>query len=202
MISITLALCFVSALSSNVMLSMLLFLVLSYITAALWLIQHKLLYSGIIYVLVYVGAIVVLFIFVIQLTSTTIGGASATSVNNNRTLWVISNYLSMIIMLLLAYLVIQSFTTVSTELLLYISNNNISPLGTDNVLIQHDNLLSNTSVFATNGVGSASGNINNIKLLAQELFTEYAYVLIITIHAIVLSIIGAIPLALSPSGTK
>jgi NADH:ubiquinone oxidoreductase subunit 6 (subunit J) len=184
MISITLALCFVSALSSNVMLSMLLFLVLSYITAALWLIQHKLLYSGIIYVLVYVGAIVVLFIFVIQLTSTTI---NATSVNNNS---LISNYLSMIIMLLLAYLVIQSFTTVSTELLLYISNNNMS----DNVLIQHDNLLSNTSVFATNGV---AGNINNIKLLAQELFTEYAYVLIITIHAIVLSIIGAIPLALS-----
>lgn len=131
--------------------------------------------------LVYVGAIVVLFIFVIQLTSTTI---NATSITNSN---LVSNYLTMVIMLLLAYLVVKNTPTISTELLIYISNNNMM----DNIMVDHGNLLSNTPVV------SYGINVNSIKLLAQELFTEYAYVLIITIHGIVLSIIGAIPLAIS-----
>ena len=56
---------------------------------------------------------------------------------------------------------------------------------TDNILVHHDNLISNMEPSAA----SNGTHMNSIKLLAQELFTEYAYVLIITIHAIVLSII-------------
>jgi NADH:ubiquinone oxidoreductase subunit 6 (subunit J) len=67
-----LTLLYLSCVSSSNMLSMLLLLVGTYVMAGLWLISNHLTYIGLLYILVYVGAIVVLIIFVVQLTNTSL----------------------------------------------------------------------------------------------------------------------------------
>jgi NADH:ubiquinone oxidoreductase subunit 6 (subunit J) len=72
MISLLLTFSFLSCVSSGAMLSMLLWLIAAYVLSAIWLITQGAVYSGLLYVLVYVGAIVVLIMFVVQLTNTSL----------------------------------------------------------------------------------------------------------------------------------
>lgn len=173
MILSLLILCYVAALSSRSILSMLLFLVASYISAAIYLASYSLIYSALLYVLVYIGAIVVLFIYVIQLVNTDIG---YTSHYSSRPMLIINS------ILILGILFLLSSRADSIDLLLdYSSTSAITKLSMPS--LSSIELLSHS-------------NVNNLNQLASSLFNDYAYILIIAVHAIVLAVIGPIKLAL------
>lgn len=173
MILSLLILCYVAALSSRSILSMLLFLVASYISAAIYLASYSLIYSALLYVLVYIGAIVVLFIYVIQLVNTDIG---YTSHYSSRPMLIINS------ILILGILFLLSSRADSIDLLLdYSSTSAITKLSMPS--LSSIELLSHS-------------NVTNLNQLASSLFNDYAYILIIAVHAIVLAVIGPIKLAL------
>lgn len=173
MILTLLILCYVAALSSRSILSMLLFLVASYISAALYLASYNLIYSALLYVLVYIGAIVVLFIYVIQLVNTDIGYSTH---HSSRPMLIVNLFL------IISMLVILSTKIDSIDLLLDYSTtataNNFSMPSLDNT-----QLLSYS-------------HITGLNQLASSLFNDYAYILIVAVHAIVLAVIGPIKLAM------
>lgn len=175
MILSLLIVCYVAALSSRSMLSMLLFLVTCYIGAALFLASYNLIYSALLYVLVYIGAIVVLFIYVIQLVNTD----SSISLYTPQT-----SKIMLIVNVLLVFVVLIMLSTKinNIDLLLDYSSANFN----NNVV------MSNTSSVET----LSSYNITNLNLLASSLFNDYGYILIIAVHAIVLAVIGPVKLAM------
>ncbi len=61
---------YLSCLATTMLLPRLMLLVGTYLLAAIWMVQNHAVYAGLLYILVYVGAIVVLILFVVQLTST------------------------------------------------------------------------------------------------------------------------------------
>lgn len=174
MIITLLILCYVAALSSSSILSMLLFLVASYISAALYLASYNLIYSALLYVLVYIGAIVVLFIYVIQLVNTDIGYSTHYS---SRPMLIVN------LLLILSVLVMLSTKIDSIDLLLDYSTSSTA----SNLTMPS---LDNTQLLSYS-------NITGLNQLASSLFNDYAYILIVAVHAIVLAVIGPIKLAFS-----
>lgn len=174
MILTLLILCYVAALSSRSILGMLLFLVASYVSAALYLASYNLIYSALLYVLVYIGAIVVLFIYVIQLVNTDIGYSTHYS---SRPMLIIN------LLLILSVLVMLSTRIDSIDLLLDYS----STATASNLTMPS---LDNTQLLSYS-------NITGLNQLASSLFNDYAYILIVAVHAIVLAVIGPIKLAFS-----
>jgi len=167
----------IACINTQAILSMLLFLILTYLAAAIWLISQKLIYAGLLYVLVYVGAIVVLFVYVIQLVDTvqlniaTLEQAKANKAFTN--LFSFDFLIGVLIFSIAGYLVTQtSFSLVN--------------LNTDT--------LSSVSSFSTDYLDF--NFTNNLDILAQNLFNSYSYVLLLTVTAIILAIIGPVNLAL------
>lgn len=70
MIYLLLTQAYLSCLATTLLLPRLMLLIGTYLLAAIWMIQNHAIYAGLLYILVYVGAIVVLILFVVQLTST------------------------------------------------------------------------------------------------------------------------------------
>lgn len=180
MTSIILILTYLGCLSSGAMLSMLLLLVGAYISASLWLINQGVIYTGLLYILVYVGAIVVLIMFVVQLTNTSLSGDNNTL---STRLLLIQNS---VLLISLTFLVLKASDIFNYDLVLSLSSFNLAQTLTD-----HNNLLvSNLNSYLSN-------QSNNLPLLAFSIFNEYGYILIISVHAILLAIIGPIKLAIS-----
>lgn len=182
MTSIALLLTYLGCLSSGAMLSMLLLLVGAYISASLWLINQGVIYTGLLYILVYVGAIVVLIMFVVQLTNTSLTGDSNTI---STSLLLLQNS---VLLVSLTVLVTGAYSILNTDLLLSLSSFNL----TQSLTINNHLLTSNMESYL-----DSSTNGNNLSLLAFSIFNEYGYVLILSVHAIILAIIGPIKLAIS-----
>ena len=148
--------------------------------------SHGALYSGLLYILVYVGAIVVLIIFVVQLTNTSLSQDHSDHAHG---------LLPMVqIALLLLGLIVMMTVAVNlarTELLLAVSTFNVSSsVDSDS----HHALLSELTTYVDSSVQGSS-----LTTLASSIFNEYAYVLVLSVHAIILAVIGPIKLALAPS---
>lgn len=182
MITTIITLTYLSCLSSGAMLSMLLLLIGAYVTASLWLINQGAIYTGLLYVLVYVGAIVVLIMFVVQLTNTSLSG------DNNS----LSSYLLLIqnslLLISVTILILTAYNLLNSNLILNLSSFNL----TEHLTNQNSYLISNLVSHIQTDKQS-----NNLPVLAFSIFNEYGYILIISIHAILLAIIGPIKLAIS-----
>lgn len=183
MLSLFLVLTFLGCLSSGAILSMLLLLVGAYLSASLWLISHGVIYTGLLYVLVYVGAIVVLIMFVVQLTNTNLSGEY---LNGSNSLILIQNTILIII----------------STVLFWIAYQNSIDYGLNGFNLSLNMMtLSNHSTysyqFIQNLQNDLSFNNNNLTLLASSILNEYGYILVISVHAIILAVIGPIKLALS-----
>lgn len=126
----------------------------------------QLIYIGLLYVLVYVGAIVVLFVYVIQLVNTDITSTTSYSLARSS-LWLLVS---------LAGLLLLFSQGQSSDLFA------LSLADTSNCVVANRPVLQ---------IG-----YNSLSLLAQSLFCQHAYVLILTAHAIILAVIGPINLAL------
>lgn len=180
MTSIVILLTYLGCVSSGAMLSMLLLLVGAYISASLWLINQGVIYTGLLYILVYVGAIVVLIMFVVQLTNTSLSGDS------NQ----LSTYLLLlqnsVLLISLTILILSAYSIFDHNLILNLSSFNLTEHLTD----QSEGSWSNLESYL-------SPNYNNLPLLAFSIFNEYGYILVISVHAIILAIIGPIKLAIS-----
>lgn len=168
----------IACINAQAILSMLLFLILTYLAAAVWLISQKLIYAGLLYVLVYVGAIVVLFVYVIQLVDTVQLNITSLSADDKQNKFISSflnfNFLiALLIFSIAAYLVTQT-------------NFSLVELNSDT--------LSSASSFSTEVLNFNFSN--NLDVLAQNLFNSYSYVLLLTVTAIILAIIGPVNLAL------
>lgn len=173
---------YVCLVTTRNMLSMLLLLVAAYVLAALWLISHSLLYTGLLYVLVYVGAIVVLIIFVVQLTNTSL--TTSTHGPMHRPINLIVN---LVLLAGLCFIALTNLRFVSAV---------VDASMTEALLS-----LSQTSPTADLAASYSDATVptqpSSLPMLASSLFNEYAYVLVISVHAIVLAIIGPIKLALA-----
>jgi NADH:ubiquinone oxidoreductase subunit 6 (subunit J) len=145
------------------------------VLAAILLINYGAVYAGILYVLVYVGAIVVLILFVVQLTDT---GLSINYGNSNKNIAINLVLITSILFIILYNLTYGDTDNHVIEILINISN-----LDLNNQMVSN---LTNTNAYN-----------NNLSLLATSLFNEYAYILVISVHAIILAIIGPIKLALA-----
>lgn len=170
----------VACINAQAILSMLLFLILTYLAAAFWLISQKLIYAGLLYVLVYVGAIVVLFVYVIQLVDTVQLNIATLEQSPSKTF---SKYLSFdfligtLIFAIAGYLITQTnFSLVDLT-----SDSSFSGASLSSLSIEYFNV----------------NLTSNLDLLAQNLFNSYSYVLLLTVTAIILAIIGPVNLALS-----
>jgi NADH:ubiquinone oxidoreductase subunit 6 (subunit J) len=149
------------------------------------------------YVLVYVGAIVVLIIFVVQLTNTTLSDSSTLSLKDN------ARMINLIIMLSVAILTaiaiagsVDNFTN-GSMLLLSLSNLSLTNFSHSLAIPPHFvwGGGAGTSHYLMDTVTTAS--LGNLNVLANSLFNEYAYVLVLSTHAILLAIIGPIKIALT-----
>ena len=131
------------------------------------------------YILVYVGAIEVLFVYVIQLVDTIQSNfslkrskdGSTSNTNQKQTRLTLSVLLA--IPLLALYLVYLA------------SYDIVSPIVSTND--------STTYTSVSNGT--------TLQELASYLFGDYAYVLVMSVHAIILAVIGPVKLALAKSTT-
>lgn len=166
-----------ACINSNAILSMLLFLILTYLAAAFWLISQHLIYAGLLYILVYVGAIVVLFVYVIQLVDTVQPISDFNFDNTSIKQTSIATF----------DLLIGSLILIIAASVLYSTNLNLN-----NVLANYSSLLS----ASTNNYNLSSNFANSLDLLAQDLFNSYGYVMLLTVTAIILAIIGPVNLAL------
>lgn len=166
-----------ACINSNAILSMLLFLILTYLAAAFWLISQHLIYAGLLYILVYVGAIVVLFVYVIQLVDTVQPMSDFNFDNTSIKQTSIATF----------DLLIGSLILVIAASVLYSTNLNLN-----NVLANHSSLLSSSA----SSYSLSSNFANSLDLLAQDLFNSYGYVMLLTVTAIILAIIGPVNLAL------
>lgn len=163
---------------------MLLLLVGAYISASIWLIHQGVIYTGLLYILVYVGAIVVLIMFVVQLTNTSLNVDTDTKSNG---LIIIQNIFLIVSLILLILLAAGSQLSLVSELLLTLSHFNLT----------ETNSISNTLLSSIISVLDPITNRNNLSLLAFTIFNEYGYILVLSVHAIILAIIGPIKLAIS-----
>jgi NADH:ubiquinone oxidoreductase subunit 6 (subunit J) len=177
MLNLFLALSMGACINSHAILSMLLFLILTYLAAAFWLISQHLIYAGLLYVLVYVGAIVVLFVYVIQLVDTVQPLADFSFVDSNTKPTNIATF----------DLLIGSLILIIAGSVLYNTNLNLN-----NELANHSSLLSASS----NSYNLTTNFASSLDLLAQDLFNSYGYVMLLTVTAIILAIIGPVNLAL------
>jgi NADH:ubiquinone oxidoreductase subunit 6 (subunit J) len=171
MLNLYLLLSYVSAVTCTNTLSMLLCLVVSYVAAGIWLIQHSLYYVGLLYILVYVGAIVVLFVYVIQLLDTLV------TYNQFNVNLILGRIFTLSILLIV--------------IMYGLSNINISST------IAYNNLLDNNYIQLSDISLAVTPLINTLQVLGQSLFSEYSFALILSAHAIVLAVIGPIKLALT-----
>jgi NADH:ubiquinone oxidoreductase subunit 6 (subunit J) len=179
MTSLALILTYLGCLSSRAMLSMLILLVGAYISAAIWLILHGVIYTGLLYVLVYVGAIVVLIMFVVQLTNTNL--ISRDGSKRSSSLILIQNTVLVVCLFLL---LTSAYSILDSNLLLSVSSLNLT-----DVMVSPNQ--------TTTSQLNASIHGNNLSILASSIFNEYGYVLVISVHAIILAVIGPIKLALA-----
>ena len=178
MLNLLLITSYLGCLSSNQMLSMLLLLVASYMGASIWFISNGIIYTGLLYILVYVGAIVVLIMFVVQLTNTSLSGDNSTK----------SNYLTQnsILIVSIFLLLILGYSYIDSNYILNFSNINLT-----DYLFNPQNLSFSQNFQALRA--------DSLWTLANSIFNEYGFILIISVHAIVLAIIGPIKLALTSS---
>jgi NADH:ubiquinone oxidoreductase subunit 6 (subunit J) len=163
------------------MLSMLILLVGAYISAAIWLISQGVIYTGLLYVLVYVGAIVVLIMFVVQLTNTNLISRDGSKRSSSLILILIQNT---VLVVCLFILLTSAYSILDSNLLLSVSSLNL----TDVMVSPNQTIISQLN---------ASIHGNNLSILASSIFNEYGYVLVISVHAIILAVIGPIKLALA-----
>ena len=184
MLNIFLIISYLGCLSSNQMLSMLLLLVLSYLFASIWFISNGVIYTGLLYILVYVGAIVVLIMFVVQLTNTSLTGDN--SVNNNYQ----ALRADIILIISIFLLLIIGYYSLNHNTLALINFTNIN-------LTHYSNYSNHQLINQLENQINTNFNSSNLSTLANSIFNEYGFILIISVHAIVLAIIGPIKLALS-----
>jgi len=177
MLNLFIALSMAACINANAILSMLLFLILTYLAAAFWLISQHLIYAGLLYVLVYVGAIVVLFVYVIQLVDTVQFDFNFVDEPNASKPTSIATF----------DLLIGSLILVIASCVLYSTNLNIN-----NVFVGYSSLLTSSASTYSISTNFAS----SLDLLAQDLFNSYSYVMLLTVTAIILAIIGPVNLAL------
>lgn len=182
MTSILITLSFLGCVSSGAMLSMLILLVAAYVSASIWLISHGVIYTGLLYVLVYVGAIVVLIMFVVQLTNTSLSG------DNNTLSTPLILLQNSVLIISLVILLTGGYDILNSNLLLNLSNFNLN-------VVNFDLNVNLTSTLISSLDNHTHGN--QLSILANQIFNEYGYILIISIHAIILAVIGPIKLALS-----
>jgi NADH:ubiquinone oxidoreductase subunit 6 (subunit J) len=136
-------------------------------------------------VLVYVGAIVVLIMFVVQLTNTSLGQVNA--LPKSHTL--VQNTVLVLTMVLLLS---TAYGIMSQELLLNVSNLNLAQSLVDAGRI--------SSLTGLTCYIDSSTHGSNLSSLASSIFNEYGYVLVISVHAIILAVIGPVKLALADLG--
>lgn len=180
MTSLLLVFSFLSCVSSGAMLIMLLWLIAAYVLSAVWLITQGAVYSGLLYVLVYVGAIVVLIMFVVQLTNTSLTLNISTFTPK---LVILQNLL---LLVSFSFLLAWAYYLLNSELLMEATSYNF----TDVKDITTDSLSETQSLEHVS-------DVNTLSQLAYSIFNEYGYVLILSVHAILLAVIGPIKLALA-----
>lgn len=183
MLNLFLLLSMIACINGQAILSMLLFLILTYLAAAFWLISQELIYAGLLYVLVYVGAIVVLFVYVIQLVDTVQFDFNFTSDEDTKTNSLV--FFDLLIGTLIFIIAVS-----------ILSNFNLSLSSSANSVYNHQSLiegsLSNVDSFSL--LLQKAGS--SLDILAQDLFNSYGFVLMLTVTAIILAIVGPVNLAL------
>jgi NADH:ubiquinone oxidoreductase subunit 6 (subunit J) len=120
--------------------------------------------------------------FVVQLTNTNLNGDSH---HKSNTLIFVQNSIlvvSLIVLLTIAYSILDD------NLLLSISNLNL----TETLMNSNNTLISGLESYIDHSIHG-----NNLSLLASSIFNEYGYVLVVSVHAIILAVIGPIKLALA-----
>lgn len=121
--------------------------------------------------------------FVVQLTNTSL---TVNSPSAHSSLILIQNVALVIAM---AYLMTTAYQLASTDFMYYSASLNLDyvthPIST-----------------GSNSISSSMGDSHTLGSLASSIFNEHGYVLLLSVHAIVLAVIGPIKLALADYAHK
>ena len=120
--------------------------------------------------------------FVVQLTNTSLSG------DNNTLSTPLILLQNSVLIISLVILLTGGYDILNSNLLLNLSNFNLN-------VVNFDLNVNLTSTLISSLDNHTHGN--QLSILANQIFNEYGYILIISIHAIILAVIGPIKLALS-----
>jgi NADH-ubiquinone oxidoreductase chain 6 len=163
------------------------FLIATFVLSAIYLILMGINFIGITYIILYVGAIAVLFLFVIMmlnLKDKDLIEPSSFTLNNGT--------YSLIIVFFFAF-IIGTLTT------LYININNLNPLF-NFYLLNYNIFFKNLNNYSNNKFDQSFLNLTQIDILGQDLYT-YGAVLLISLSIILLLAMFATIIISKPNAT-
>lgn len=182
---ITCVLSGILVISNNNAIVSIIYLIILYLTVSLYLYYIGLGIIGLLYILIYVGAITILFLFILSLMDIHMSELTLQSTKSDYILILIS-----IVLLISIYLYIseESITSTYNNIISNINNifntsNNIIPLNDYNI---YTVLSSNTNDIVNNTI--------ELRVISTLLYTEYAFVFLLLGIILLFSIVTAISL--------